>query len=246
MLLSAFFFVFSSQIAVSQDSLKTTSHSWTAELNVNPLQGQISLNNAVNQIKVRYFASNQFAYRLAFSVNNVKRDNDQKSTYGANPVNTSDVKKSTTLGLNFGFEKHLVGTRRLSPYIGGELALGLKNANAKYETTEGTTEIKGAWQDISYVSSGSSYYTSYITSEPGYKSIGLNIVAGFDFYIAKHFFFGYEMLFGFTYKKYQDIVRTYTPKPGKPTYNTTYPDQTGSERNFGPKIINGIRLGYTF
>ena len=73
--------VFTSSLVLSQDTLKTSPHSWTAELNINPLQGQISLNNAVNQIKVRYFKSNNFAYRLAFSLNNIKRDDSQNSSY---------------------------------------------------------------------------------------------------------------------------------------------------------------------
>jgi len=249
LLLSAVFLVFLSHLALSQDTLKTAARSWTAEINVNPFQGQISLNNAVNQIKVRYFTSNNFAYRFAFSLNNIKKDNTETSAYGTNPVDNSDKKSSTSFGLNLGFEKHFTGTRRLSPYIGGEIAFGLKNAKETLDTKQSTTEIKGAWQNtqvVQYYNNGTYYYTTVNTSEQGYQSIVINIVTGFDFYVAKHFLVGYEMLFGFNYIKYDNIETTYTPKPGQPAITASNPKQGANERSFGPKIINGIRLGYTF
>jgi len=223
------------QVASSQDTLKTSAHSWTTEVNVNPLQGQFSLNNAVNQIKVRYFISDKMAYRMAFSINNTKKDDGQTSFYGTNPVDNSDVKSTTSGGLNLGLEKHFAGTRRLSPYLGCELALGFKTANETIETKELITDIKGAWQT-----------GSYTFTERGYKSAGVNIVTGFDFYIAKHFFFGYEMLLGLNYIKYDDLVKTLTSKTDQLPGSNTYPDQTSSETTIGPRIINGIRLGYTF
>ena len=252
LLICSMLFLLVSHTALSQDTLKTLSGSWTAELNVNPLQGQISLNNAINQIKVRYFKANNVAYRLAFSINNVKRDDDKKSSYGTNPIDDSDVRKSTSFGLNFGIEKHFTGTRRLSPYIGGEIAFGLKSASETIDSKQSTTEIKGGWQDsqpIQYYNNGSYYYyTSITNTEHGYKSIGLNFVTGFDFYVAKHLFLGYEMLFGFNYIKNDAIITTVTPKPGQTNYNSgnNSPNQNSKERNFGPKVINGIRLGYTF
>jgi hypothetical protein len=237
----------------AQDTLKTCAKSWTTELNVNPFQGQISLNNALNQIKVRYFATEKLAYRLAFNMNNLRKENGQSNIYGTNPIENSDIKKSTTFGINLGFEKHLSGTRRLSPYIGAEIAYGMKNANETLDTKQSTTEIKGGWQNTQVVQynngNGTYYYTTTNNTEIGYFSFGINLVTGFDYYVAKNFFFGYEMLFGYNYTKYNKVETTITPKPSQDSQtgvNNSYPDQTGKEHSFGPKIINGIRLGYTF
>jgi hypothetical protein len=233
-------FIGFSQFAFTQDTLKTSSHSWTTEVNVNPLQGQISLNNAVNQIKVRYFTTDQLAYRIAFSASNIKKEDGQKSVYGSNPVDNNDLKKATSVGLNLGFEKHFTGTRRLSPYIGCELALGLKKTSETVDSKTSTTEIKGAWQSVN------GGYITYTNSDRGFKSLGVNAVAGFDFYVAKHFYFGYEMLFGLNYIEYDDMVVTVTPKTGQTPGTNSYPELTGNELNIGPRIINGIRLGFTF
>jgi len=240
--------VFYSTQIFAQDTLKVSAGSWSTELNVNPLQGEFTLNNSVNQMKVRYFKTNSLAYRLAFSFNSINRDDSQLNVYGSNPVDNSDVKKTTSAGLNLGFEKHFTGTRRLSPYVGAEIAFGIKSAKETIETLESTTEIKGAWQSIQtvqYYNNGYTYYTVVDNVERGYQSVGINLVTGFDFYVAKHFFFGYEMLFGFNYLKYDDIKTTFTPKQDQPN-NTASPAKSAKETNFGPKIVNGIRLGYTF
>ncbi len=253
-LLFAALIVLSTRLTYAQDTLKTCARSWTAELNVNPFQGQISLNNALNQIKVRYFTTDKFAYRLAFNINNIRKDNGQSNVYGTSPIENSDIKKSTTFGLNLGFEKHLAGTRRLSPYLGAEIAYGSKNANETIDSKQSTTDIKGGWQSTQVLQYNNGngtyyYYTTVNNTDNGYHSYGVNLVTGFDYYVAKNFFFGYEMLFGYNYTKYTKIETTYTPKPGQENQtsgNASQPDFTGKEHSFGPKIINGIRLGYTF
>jgi len=232
-LLCAVFICFST-IAFSQDTLKTRARQWTTEVNFNPLQGQFSLNNAVKQIKVRYFVSDLVACRLGFSVSKSSKEDGQNSAYGTNPIATSDIRNSFSGGLNLGLEKHFKGTRRLSPYLGVEIALGYKKADQTIDTKETTTQIDGGW-----------LYGNTI-SERGFKSAGINIVTGFDFYMAEHFYCGYEMLLGFNYTKYDDLVRSNTIKPDNLPGSITYPDQTSEESAFGPGIINGIRLGYTF
>lgn len=240
-----------SALAFGQDTIKTPAGRWSTEVNINPLQGQISLNNAINQIKVRYFTVNNVAFRLAFSLNNNKMDDGAKSSYGTNPTNDTEVKKSTTFGLNLGFEQHLNGTRRLSPYIGAEIAFGLKSANETSDDSQGSKEIKGGWinyQMTQYYDPNYGYRTvssSYIV-EKGYTSFGANLVVGFDYYIASHLFIGYEFLYGFNYVKYDDIELTYTPKIGQSNPNNDYPTISSKVRSFGAKIVNGIRLGYTF
>ena len=240
-----------SHLAMGQDTLKTAPRGWTTELNVNLFQGQVSLNNAINQIKVRYFLNSQSALRLAFSFSNSNKEESSKNPYSTNPYDNTDQKKSNTFGINLGFEHHFTGTRRLSPYIGAEIAFGVKNSNETLKTKDGDTEVKGAWmiaQTYQYYNNGNPYnYIVNVPTEKGYTSFGINLLTGFDYYVAKHLYVGYELLLGYSNLKYDDVEITVTPKAGQTsTDNTTYPKLGEKESGFGAKIINGIRLGYTF
>jgi hypothetical protein len=149
------------------------------------------------------------------------------------------------IGINIGFEKHLPGTKRLSPYIGAELTAGYKWSKDVMETSDLTTTIKGAWQQYQYVqTTNGDYYTTINNGERGYISYGLNLVTGFDFYMAKHLFIGYEMEFGFIKQNYSNIDITYSGSTSSST--TPSPDYNDKEFSFGPRIINGIRIGFVF
>jgi hypothetical protein len=61
--------------------------------------------------------------------------------------------------------------------------------------------------------------------------------------MAKDFYFGYEIGFGLEYIKYS--TNEVTKDTGIPDQGT-YPDQDGSSWKIGPRLVNGIRIGYTF
>jgi hypothetical protein len=208
--LPLFLLIFSVQNNFAQDSLKATNHQFLTELNVNLFQGEISLNNVLKQIKFRYMTNDLTALRLGFTVDSKKEIHNSEQVYGTNPSNVKDKRNSTLIGLNFGFEKHFAGTKRLSPYIGGELTIGYKWSKDVSEANKITTTIKGAWYENQTVYTnvnGYSYtYVNTVTSERGFFSYGLNMVTGFDFYMAKHLFIGYEIEFGLTKKNYSDIT----------------------------------------
>jgi hypothetical protein len=223
--------------AFSQDTLKAVKGKYTTELNVNPFQGDVSFNNLINQIKIRTFISDQYALRLAFNTDFVKNTNDAENVYGPSPYKSEQTQKSTTIGVNFGIEKHFTGTQRLSPYIGAEIFYVNKSSSQhnNSENTSGETEereIDGAW-----------YASQQGYTERGYNQGGLNLLAGFDYYIAKNFYFGYEMAWGYSSLKYKDIEVTYKPEPdeGNPLGDTDI-----KEVKFGAKLLNGIRLGFIF
>jgi hypothetical protein len=208
------------------------------ELNINPFGGELTLNNLLNQIKVRYFISNTFALRVGFNVNSTKRDITTTNPYGTNPYTLEENKKSTLVGLNVGIEKHFLGTRRLSPYVGAELAGATKFSS--HVINDGTTEttIDNAWRTVSLVNNNFVY--GY--EEKAYTQYGVNLIGGFDFYVAKHFFLGYEVAFQVFNKEYKgtEITTVGTPFP------QDNPDSKETEFTFGPYLINGIRIGYVF
>ncbi|MCO4293909.1 hypothetical protein NF867_13675 [Solitalea sp. MAHUQ-68] len=229
-------------VSEPEETLKATAKNFATELNVNPFSGQLSLNNAVNLIKVRYFKSPELALRLGLIANSTGTNDDYNNPYGTNSNFYKNETSSTTLGLNFGLEKHFKGTRRLSPYIGADLTLS--NKSTKQEITNGgtTTTRTGGWISTVYNPETGNYTTQ--TTERGYFKYGLNVLTGFDFYLASHFYFGYEFNFGFTKTDYQKMKETQT---GTGTSNPGYqPNTSSSNFSFGSNMTNGIRLGYIF
>jgi hypothetical protein len=233
-----------SGLVYGQDTLKVTSGRFTTELNINPFIGELSLNNALNQIKVRYFLADNTALRIGLSLSTKKSTSGSSSAYGSNPFNAEDERKTSTVGLNFGFEKHFKGTKRLSPYLGAELAVASKSSSQTLTSTNQsstpstvTTTIKGAWQTTSFNNNGS--FTTY--DERAFFQYGLNIVGGFDFYVARNFFIGYEIAYALLKTNYKNIDVTTTP-----TSNSPRPDISQKDFTFSPSLINGIRVGFVF
>jgi hypothetical protein len=224
-----------------QDSLKVTRGRFTTELNINPFQGELSLNNALNQIKVRYFVSNNTALRIGLSLSARKSIIENSTVYGTNPSSQENEKKTSTVGLNFGFEKHFKGTKRLSPYVSAEFVVASKSSWHTLKTKSQTntpnvteTKIKGAWQ-------ATSFNNGYSFEERAFFQYGMNLVGGFDFYVARNFYVGYEIAFALLKTKYKTIdVIT------KPASTNASPDSTQKDFSFGPNLINGIRVGFVF
>ncbi|MFD2512943.1 hypothetical protein ACFSRY_03630 [Pontibacter locisalis] len=229
---------------VSADSaatpeFKPQARQFATELNVNPFNGTISLNNSINQLKFRYFTTHNFAVRLGFNGSRISASSENSNPYGTNSYRFSEERSSTTIGVNLGMEKHFAGTKRLSPYVGADIIV--ENKSASHDITSGQTEtnVTGAWRITSY-SSGYPPQTIMNFTERGYTRYGLNLVSGFDFYMAKSFFFGYEVNFGFSQTNFHDIE----VKQSDMNYNN--PDTKNTSFSFGPNLANGFRIGYVF
>ena len=227
----------------AQDTIKPKLKGWSTELNINPFNGSLSLNNSSGQIKLRKFCANNVALRIAFNIGNKHNTNSSTNPYGNVPIDMNEKMNSLLFAVNFGTEKHFNTNRRLSPYIGWEAGVGIKSSKHEINQQSNTKKIKGAWQTSSLTNSSQGYYytTNYI--ERGFLSFTANALTGFDFYMTKDFYCGYEFGFGIEYFKYSKI--TVTKDVAFPDQGT-YPEQSASSWNIGPHLINGIRIGYTF
>jgi len=227
----------------AQDTIKPKLKGWSTELNINPFNGSLSLNNSSGQIKLRKFYANNFALRMAFNIGNKSNTTSNTYAYGNSPIDTKEKMNSLLFAVNFGTEKHFGTNRRLSPYIGWEAGVGFKSSKHVINEHSNTKTIEGAWQTSYLASSSQGYYYATNYTERGYLSLTANALTGFDFYMTKDFYCGYEFGFGIEYFKYSKITVTKDvtfPDQG------TYPDQSASSWNIGPHLINGIRIGYTF
>jgi hypothetical protein len=229
-----------------QQSFKPTTGSIVTELNFNPFKGNLSLNNSLNQIKVRYFISPDIALRLGFNASKKDSTANFNNPYGTQSVFINNERESTLIGFNFGVEKHFKGTRRLSPYVAADFSISSKSSSQEIKDNGSSTSIKNGWLENIYIPNSSNYYSQL--QENAYTRYGLNLIAGFDFYVAKDFFIGYEFNFNLSKTEYKNIEVTSTgqnPNTGQPNNNF---NDTGkkSASTFGPTLINGVRVGYSF
>jgi hypothetical protein len=180
----------------------------------------------IDGLRYRQFLSPTTAIRA-----NVSLDLSNKSTItqDANKdlgaIELKDREFTFDLNLRPGFEKHFTGTDRLSPYIGAELDFNFRTTSQTIEDQIDTDKKE----------------ETKITNEDGSMRLGLNGVAGFDYYFAKHLYFGAELGFGFSSTM---PFKTKTEIPGEPTEESS--EGKSSTFNFGPNVVTAIRLGYLF
>ncbi|MDX5346583.1 MAG: outer membrane beta-barrel protein [Hymenobacteraceae bacterium] len=204
--------------AQNEETLKATAGDIAVEANVGITNGNVNLSNALNQIKGRYFLSDDMALRLGF---NVSRQSFSMPGGGiGSTINRSDFMFS----INPGIEKHFAGTNRLSPYIGAELSFAVRSLEEDSERPDGNYDytMEGGWTG----------------NQRGYTSVGVNGVAGMDFYVARHLYVGYELGFGIHFKNEADIERATSA-------GVTVTDGDSS-LDLGPRVLNGVRVGFVF
>lgn len=208
---SAFNMANAQEASTSQENVyKPQGGDWNAELNFSPFSSSpISL----NYLRYRKFLSNTSAMRLGVSLG-----------YESEKPNKDEILTDFTLNLRPGFEEHFGGTDRLSPYIGGELDIAVKSV--KYEDTDQHATIKGAWNE-----SG--------TNNRGFLRMGMNLIIGADYYVAKKLYIGTEFGYGF------EIVNTADVKV---EISGTNPDpiKGGNTFQLGPNFNSSLRLGFVF
>lgn len=212
-LISIFIFLALAIGSFAQDeSIKPTARKVTAEMNFDPFSGNAL---SINYLRFRMFRNDRAAYRmgLATSIRSEKPQTDVKRSY-------------VELNIRPGYEKHFAGTDRLSPYIGAELDIALKNSKITNDGAGSFTEITGAWSDNGL--------------ERGFTRFGFNALVGADFYFARHFYVGTEFGFGFQYTKSSDIEISLTGS------TTDFTLDGGTVMQVGPNFNSSIRLGFVF
>ena len=217
---------------------------WGTELNFNPFDGSLSLNNTTGQIKVRRFIKNDIALRGAISIAYKNNYEKEKLVYGQQAYDESVNSNSLLTALNLGAEKHFNPGHRLSPYLGFEIGMGLKISKQEIERNSKLRTVKGAWE-TQYVYYNGQYYEYELSyDERGYVSGNGNLLTGFDYYVADNFYFGYELGFGVEFTKFSKIE--ITKDEDFQSTQEFVPDLEAKSWRIGPRLQNGIRIGYNF
>lgn len=193
------------------DRKKPEAKNFTAEVNLNPFSSS-PIN--INYLRFRYFTSETSAIRIGFSAGLQKQTPAQDVT-----------RKTFEFNIRPGYEWHLAGTERLSPYFGVEADLAIKTSS--FEDTDVDAfvrKITGAWSE-----SG---------TERAFTRIGLNAIIGADFYVTKRVYVGTEFGFGFQSTNFSDIEISNSDGDDK--------IKGGSDLQLGPNFNSSIRLGFVF
>lgn len=194
------------------------------EVNFAPLGGSPI---SIGGIKYRSFSSETTALRLGVflgygSSNKVTQDDDS----ALEQVELSDSKSTFSFNIQPGIEKHFAGTDRLSPYIGGVFALGFTATTEKEEQQVADKKV------------------GITTTKGGNFSVGLNAVAGFDYYLASKLYLGTEVGFGLALSNDRTKKISYENIPGAVDSESNV--DTQSRFDLGPNVIAQIRLGWIF
>ncbi len=177
-------------------------------------------------IKFRYFLNQNMAIRVGLNYASASyEENFAENGDGSGALGTVTMKMSS-FDFKAGIEYHFASTKRLSPYVALDIALG-----------------SGSMKDDGDNSDGSGYFLNYTYSEE-YKtsSFGTSLNAGMDFYIVKNLFVGAEFGFGMVWNTEKE--GTYSWSIDGSSGSGTTPEHKNSAMGIGS--FGGIRLGWRF
>ena len=197
------------------------------------LEGQLGWNASTlsfnaPSIRFRYFLQDNLAVRATLGVNNNKTVDNYFENEGDNTGATGEyITKTGGWGLALGAEYHFEGTDKLSPYAGVDIMFGGGSLNE-----EGTNAADG----FGYVAD----YT--YTNEQKSSMVGVNLVAGTDYYFAENFYLGLELGLGWRSNTWKEgtEVETFAGT------TTTTRSNEGKSSSLGNNVIGTFRLGWRF
>ena len=192
----------------------------------NASNGNNVFSNGVG-IRFRLFPSESLAYRLNLNINYTNSTTVTQDA-GTNILELKDKNSEIGAFLKPGIEKHFLGTKRLSPYIGAEAIIGYNTSTQKSEYEVGTDVYEDKFKNAN-VDDG--------------ITVGIAAVAGADFYIAKKLYLGLELNYGLYYFMASAVK-----------YSTTEPNIDDIESklgntntlSFSPGAMGVFRIGFLF
>lgn len=191
---------------------------FTVEMELAPL-GSEPLK--MNSFRIRKFTSDQTALRLSTFIGGKRTP----SINSNGDVDLKNVSSNFDFTLRPGIEKHFDGTKKLSPYIGTELFIGIGQTNQSSQSIWGTDQV--------------------MTTKNASRNskMGLNFICGTDYYFSDKIYLGIEMGFGFL-REGRGLNSVNYKNPQDPTMTNTKTKGNSTSLNWGPNYQGTIRLGF--
>ncbi len=246
-LILSFAFILITMLTVNaqQDTLKSRDGDWGFVLNLTGLINNISIGNVTdgntnNAILAKHHLTNDKVLRLGLGLKSVSNN-----TFTADSVNITagralqevdSTERRFDFSISAGIEKHLGTTRRLDPYVGGELAIGRIGATK----IDANTDISDA--------TGTRTIARVIQRDGGFN-FSLNAIAGFNYFFAERISLGAEFSLGYVYSAVGgDESESLVDTPVSGSQVSTFIDRKAksSSKGFAVNSTAGLMLSFYF
>ena len=232
--------------AQQSDTLKSRGNDWGFVLNLTGLIDNISLGNSTdvnsnNAILAKHHLSDEKVLRLGLGLksinNNFSTEDSISLSTGNRALQTVDSTESRfDFSISVGMEKHLGKTRRLDPYVAGEIVVG-RIGGTNLTTSTDITDV-----------TGTRTIRQTIQQDGGF-TFGLNAIAGFNYFFAERISIGAEINLGYVYTTSggdQSESLVDTPVNGQEINSFVSSVDRASTRGFVINSTAGLTLSFFF
>lgn len=221
-------------------------------------------------LRLRYFLTDRIGLRLTFgydrngsNISEQLKDQSTSNYFKVIDGNHTYNSHLTQFSISPGFEYHLIGGKRLSVYIGGELVFTRTNTGSSEHleysysyngsgTYWCTTDIHG-YGVIVTPTSATTETPSYSYADRNNSGFGFKLLTGFDFYVYEGLYVGSELGFAYTSTKLRDATMTISHDNSRSGSQSAYNLHKQTDLKDDSKIktsgfycIPAIRLGWKF
>lgn len=229
-----------------KDTVKSRDTDWGFALNVSGLINNVTLNtlsdvNNNNFILAKHHLKDDQVLRIGVGLKTINNNSFKSDSITISSGNRAlrdidSTEKRFDFSISLGFEKHLGATRRLDPYVGGELivaSIGKTKINADTKITDVT-----GGQTI-----------QRIIQQDGGTTFGLNAVVGFNYFFAERISLGAEFGMGYLYSSTGgDVSESMvdTPVSGAQVASFIKSKSQSSTSGLNVNSTGGIMLSFFF
>lgn len=228
-----------------QDTLKSRDGDWGFVLNLTGLIDNINIGNLSdannnNAILAKHHLTDDKVLRLGLGLRSVSNNwfnQDSINVTAGRALQVIDsTEKRFDFSISLGFEKHLGTTKRLDPYVGGELSIGRIGAT-KINTNTDITDATGTRT------------IQRIIQRDGGANFSLNAIAGFNYFFAERISIGAEFSLGYLYSAVGgDESESLVDTPVSGSQVSTFIDRKAktSSKGFDVNSTAGLMLSFFF
>lgn len=192
---------------------------------------------SISGIRGRYFMSDNSALRV-----NLGLMYNSNSTITQQSGDDQEQLQTTTnvfnIDLRPGYEYHFSGTDRLSPYFGGGLIFEMQSTSEVTEVEDGDNVEEWTVKNGQIQAGGQTLGPN----QNGFTDLGLEGVAGVDYYFAESLYIGAELSLGLVYTMNSAVSVEYTGDAS----NLPDDQEVGNNFNLGTNAMGNFRVGFVF
>ncbi|MCB0400967.1 MAG: hypothetical protein KDD41_02710 [Flavobacteriales bacterium] len=232
--------------AQQQDTLKSRDGDWGFVLNLTGLIDNINIGNLSdgnnnNAILAKHHLTDTRVLRIGLGLKTVSNNwfTGDSISIGSGNRALKEVDSTETrfdFSVSLGLEKHLGTTRRLDPYVGGELRVG-KIGRTKIDANTKITDVTGTRK------------IDRVIQQDGGFNFSVNALAGFNYFFAERISIGAEFSLGYLYQssggdESESLVDT--PVSGSQISSFVNRDNKTSGKGFDVNSSAGLMLSFYF